>query len=290
MLDQLLAALTPRPLGEDVFEAHNMHPRAPQVYGGQVLAQCLRAAAVTVGESRPVHSLHAYFLRRGDPREPIRLEVERALDGGSLSSRRVVALQRGEPILVSSVSFQTAGRGESFQVDMPAVPPPETLRSERELAIASGTLDEDLLIATGEDLDIRLVEPPDWQNPAPRPPHMQAWMRTTGPVGDGPGRDSPGRDGPGLHAALLAYLSDTMLIDVCLLVHGLSFQQPDLQSASLDHALWLHAPFRADEWLLHTVEAECISGGRGLARGRFYTREGVLVASVAQQALMRYRS
>lgn len=257
-----------------------MHPRAPQVYGGQVLAQCLRAAAATVRETRPVHSLHAYFLRPGDPREPLRLEVERALDGGSLSSRRVVALQRGKPILVSSVSFQTAGRGEAFQVDRPAVPEPEALLSERDLAIASGTLDEDLLIATGEDLDIRLVDPPDWQNPAPRPPHLQAWMRASGPVGDG----------PGLHAALLAYLSDTMLIDVCLLVHGLSFQQPDLQSASLDHALWLHAPFRADEWLLHTVEAECVSGGRGLARGRFYTREGVLVASVAQQGLMRYRS
>lgn len=279
MLDQLLSVLTPTPAGGDVFDAGQMHPRAVQIFGGQVIAQCLRAAAATVPEDRPVHSLHAYFLRRGDPREPLQLAVERALDGGSLSSRRVVALQRGEPILVSSVSFQTPGLGESFQVDMPEVPPPEALRSERELAISSGTLDENLLIVTGEDLDVRLVDPPDWQNPSPRPPHMHAWMRATAPL----------PDSPGLHPAVLAYLSDTLLLDVCLLIHGLTFHQPDIQSASLDHALWFHAPFRADEWLLHSVDAECVGGGRGLARGRFYTRDGRLVASVAQQGLMRYR-
>lgn len=279
MLDQLLAVLSPRALGDDVFEGGQMHPRAAQVFGGQVLGQCLRAAAATVPADRPVHSLHAYFLRRGDPRAPLQLEVERALDGGSLSSRRVVARQRGEPILVSSLSFQGAGEGEAFQVDMPSVPPPEELRSERELALASGTLDEDLLIVTGEDLDVRLVDPPDWSKPAPRPPHMHAWMRATGPV----------PESPGLHPALLAYLSDTMLLDVCLLIHGLSFHQPDIQSASLDHAIWFHAPFRADEWLLHSVDAEAVGGGRGLARGRFYTRDGRLVASVAQQGLMRYR-
>ncbi len=279
MLDQLLDILSPRPLGDDRFEGGNMHPEAFRVYGGQVLAQCVSAAAETVDEVRELHSQHAYFLRAGKPSEPIRFEVERARDGFSFSSRRVVALQDDKPILVSSLSFQVPSKGDDFQPDMPAVPPPESLPSERQLSLEAGNLDESFMITTGEDLDIRVVEPVDWVNPVPREPVLQAWMKTTGPV----------PDRRGLHEALLAYLSDAFLIDVCLIVHGRHFDGVDFQVASLDHALWFHEDFRADDWLLHIVEAERIGGGRGLARGSFYTREGRLVATTMQQGVMRFR-
>lgn len=279
MLDQLLEIISPRPVGQDIFSGGNMHPEAFRVYGGQVLAQCVSAAVATVAEDRTIHSQHAYFLRPGDPSEPISFEVERARDGLSFSSRRVVALQRGKPIMVSSMSFQLASRGDDYQVEMPQVPPPEALSSERQLSLEAGNLDESFMITTGEDLDIRVVEPVDWDNPVPREPVLQAWMKTSGPM----------PDQAGLHQALLTYLSDAFLIDVCLITHGRHFMGPDLQVASLDHALWFHEDFRADEWLLHTVNAERIGGGRGLARGSFYTRDGRLVATTMQQGVMRFR-
>lgn len=279
MLDQLLQVLTPHAMAEDIFIAHNMHPDSRRVYGGQVLAQALRAAAATVSPERFVHSQHAYFLRPGDPTENIRLEVDRALDGGSLSSRRVVALQRGKPILVSSVSFQREGLGDEFQQPLPQVPGPETLTSERERALAEGLLDESFEVATGPELDVRLVNPVDWRNPQPMTPHLEAWIRTAAPV----------PEGQALHASLLAYMSDILLIDVCMAATGRSFLSDDCQIASLDHALWFHGPIKADDWLLHTVEAERVSCGRGLARGKFYSADGVLVASVVQQGLMRLR-
>jgi acyl-CoA thioesterase-2 len=249
------------------------------VYGGQVLAQCISAAVATVEAGRILHSQHAYFLRPGDPAKPIELEVERARDGLSFSSRRVVALQGGKPILVSSMSFQVPSRGDDYQSAMPQVPPPEALPSERQLSLEAGNLDESFMITTGEDLDIRVVEPVDWDHPVVREPVLQAWMKTSGPV----------PDEIGLHQALLAYLSDALLIDVCLIAHGRHFAEPGFQVASLDHALWFHEAFRADDWLLHTVEAERIGGGRGLARGHFFTREGRLVATTMQQGVMRFR-
>lgn len=279
MLAQLLQLLSPTPTGQDRFIAGNMHPAAFRVYGGQVLAQCVSAAVATVDAGRMLHSQHAYFLRPGDPAKDIVLEVERARDGLSFSSRRVVALQGGKPILVSSLSFQSPSRGDDYQSAMPQVPPPEALPSERQLSLEAGNLDESFMITTGEDLDIRVVEPVDWNNPVPREPVLQAWMKTAGPV----------PDGQGLHQALLAYLSDSFLIDVCLIAHGRHFAEPGFQVASLDHALWFHEDFRADDWLLHTVAAERISGGRGLARGDFYTRDGRLVATTMQQGLMRFR-
>jgi len=280
MFDQLLDVLTPKSMGEDDFEGMNMHPSAFRVYGGQVLAQCLSAAVATVAEDRILHSQHAYFLRPGDAAKPIQFEVERARDGMSFSSRRVVALQGGKPILVSSLSFQQASRGDDFQPAAPEVPPPEELVSERNLALAAGNLREDSMIITGEDLDVRVVKPVDWENPVPREPELQIWMKTMGTV--------PG-DNHGLHQALLAYMSDAFLIDVCLLPHGRSYLNPEIQVTSLDHALWFHDDFRADEWLLHTVETKRVGGGRGLAHGSFYTRGGKLVASTMQQGLMRFR-
>jgi acyl-CoA thioesterase-2 len=279
MLDRLIEVLSLQPDGEDRFVGSNMHPEGFRVYGGQALGQAVSAAAATVDAGRTFHSQHAYFLRQGDVKEPIAYEVERARDGASFSSRRVVASQRGKPILVSSMSFQAPSRGDDYQPDMPAVPLPESLPNERQLSLEAGNLDESFMITTGEDLDIRVVEPLDYENPAPREPRLQVWMKTSGPLPD----DS------NLHQAVLAYLSDAYLIDACLMPHGRRYDEPGLQVASLDHALWIHGDFRADDWLLHTLEAEQVGGGRGLARGSFYTRDGRLIATAMQQGLMRFR-
>ena len=159
------------------------------------------------------------------------------------------------------------------------VPPPESLRSERQLGIEAGTVNESFMITTGEDLDVRVINPIDWENPVVREPAIQVWMKTNGTL----------PDQPGLQQAMLAYLSDAFLIDVCLLPCGRSFLEEGLQVASLDHALWFHSDFRCDEWLLHTVDAERVAGSRGLGRGRFFNREGILVASTVQQGLLRSR-
>lgn len=282
MFDQLLDVLSPKSIADNSFVAANMHPNAQRVYGGQVLAQCINAAVATVSADRILHSQHAYFLRAGDPARPIELEVERARDGGSFSSRRVVAVQDGKPMLVSSMSFQKASRGDDYQPSAPWVPQPEDLPSERELGLQAGSLHEDFMITTGTDLDFRVVEPIDWENPVPRDPTLQIWVKATGTV---PGERAHSR---GMHQALLAYISDAFLIDVCLIANGHYFMDPNLQVASLDHALWFHQDFRADEWLLHTVEAKQIGGGRGLAHGDFFTRDGKLVATTMQQGLIRF--
>ena len=280
MLEQLIDVLSLQRDSEDRFIGANMHPEGFRVYGGQVLGQAVSAAVATVPPDRAIHSQHAYFLRPGDVKEPIVYEVERARDGGSFSSRRVVALQRGKPILVSSLSFQAPSRGDDYQRAMPQVPPPEALRSDREIALEAGEHDPFFQITTGEDLDVRQVDPIDYHNPVAREPAMQVWMKTNGPVPD---------DRPGLHQALLAYMSDTYLIDVCLLPSGRQYKDSTMQIASLDHAIWFHSRCRADEWLLHVLEADQVGEGRGLGRGHFYTRDGRLVATVMQQGLMRFR-
>ena len=279
MLPQLLAVLNPRPDGDDRFVGSNMHPEGIRVYGGQVLAQAVSAAVATVPADRVIHSQHAYFLRSGDVTTPIVFAVERVRDGRSFTSRRVVALQKNKAILVATMSFQQPSSGDDFQGVMPDVPPPESLANERQLSLEAGRLDESFMITTGEDLDIRVVNPIDWNNPVPREPVLHAWMKTTGPV----------PEGRGLHQAILAYLSDAYLIDVCLIKHGRRFEDPRWQIASLDHGLWFHEDFRVDDWLLNVVQAERIGGGRGLARGSFYTRDGRLVATTIQQSVMRMR-
>jgi acyl-CoA thioesterase-2 len=275
-LEHLLRTLNPIATGAGTFVGQNTHPGGKRVYGGQVLAQVLRAAAETVDDQRQVHSQHAYFLRPGDPGQPITLEVENARDGGSFSSRRVVALQQGKPILVSSMSFQVPEVGDNYEPDMPRVPGPHELVTERERELHGGGLDSDFMVVTGLDLDVRVVEPIDWSDPTPREPILHAWMKTTGPVGDA----------AGLQESLLAYMSDAYLIDVALMTHGRDFHQ-GMQCASLDHALWFHAPFRADQWLLHVTEGQRIGGGRGLSRGQFFTEDGNLVATCMQESLIR---
>ncbi len=279
MLEELLDVLAPQKQADGSYLGRNMHPRAFRIYGGQVLAQAVASANHTVDPERGLHSQHAYFLRPGDPKLPVQLEVELARDGGSFSSRRVVASQRGKPILVSSLSYQKSSRGEDWQSAMPELPGPEGLVSHRQKRIEQGNLDEDFMITSGLDLEMRRVVQPAPTDSPRETPRLAGWIRTTAPLADD----------PRLHQTVLAYMSDTMLLDVCLSIHGKRYDDPELQIASLDHALWLHAEFRADEWLLHVAEAERVSGGRSLARGRFYTRAGKLVATTMQQGVMRYR-
>ncbi len=279
MLQQLLDVLALEPVGEDRFQGMNMHPRGVRVYGGQVLAQAISAAHQTVDAERVIHSQHAYFLRPGRPDQPIDYAVERARDGGSFSSRRVVASQEGKAILVCSLSFQLPCEGFDYQPQLPQVTPPEDLPSERERALALGDLNEDFMITTGEDIEVRMVEPIDWRNPEQRDGLIYSWCRTTGQVSDQ----------STLHRELLAYMSDNVLLDAGLIQHGRYYDDPELQVASLDHAIWFHGDFRADQWLLQHAELERNSGGRTLVRGRFYTREGHHVATVMQQGLMRLR-
>ena len=275
-LEHLLTTLDVERVDEDHFIGTNTHPEGPRLYGGQVLAQALRAAVLTVSEERRVHSQHAYFLRPGDPSLPVELEVERARDGGTFSSRRVVASQQGRIILVSSLSFQIPEQGDELDSELPAVAGPDGLESERERAIAEDLMSPEFQIIDGLDLDVRVLEPVDWVNPQPREGRLHAWMKTTGPVGDA----------PGLHESLLAYMSDAFLVDVALMPNGRGFEN-GMQTASLDHALWVHMPSRVDEWLLLEADVQSVSGGRGLGRGRFYNQDGQLVATCMQESLQR---
>lgn len=275
-LEHLLTTLTLERLGDNRFLGANTHPDGPRLYGGQVLAQALRAAVLTVPEERKVHSQHAYFLRPGDPGMPVELEVEVARDGGTFSSRRVVASQQGRIILVSSLSFQVPESGDGLETELPSVVGPDGLETERARSLAEDLMWPEFQISDGLDLDVRFVEPVDWLNPTPRDGLLHAWMKTTAPI----------VDEPGLHEALLAYMSDICLVDVALMPNGRSFMA-GMQTASLDHALWLHAPLRADEWLLMEVDVQSVGGGRGLGRGRFYDQDGHLLATCMQESLQR---
>ena len=275
-LAHLLSTLTLQRDDEFRFTAQNTHPDGPRLYGGQVLAQAIRAAQLTVEADRDVHSQHAYFLRPGDGKKPLTLDVDPARDGGSFSSRRVVASQEGRVILVSSMSFHTPETGDEFEAEMPEVIGPAQLRSQRELNIEEDFFWPEFQIVDGLDWDVRFVDPVDWHNPVPREGLLYIWLKTTGQV------DKL----PGMHPALLSYISDCGLIDATLLPHGRSFYD-GMQTASLDHAMWFHAPCKVDDWLLYEVSCERVGGGRGLARGRFFDAKGSLVATCMQECLQR---
>jgi len=253
-----------------------------RVYGGQVLGQALVAAGRTVEEPRAAHSLHGYFLLAGDPAHPILYEVERIRDGGSFTTRRVKAIQHGRAIFAMSVSFQKDEDGFEHASAMPDVPAPETLPSARELI-------EKLMDALPESMrsywqrenpiELRPVDVSRYLSRDPHPPQQYIWLKASGML----------PDDPRLHQCVLAYASDFTLLDTALIAHGKLLFDPDIQLASLDHALWLHRPFRADEWLLYAQDSPNASGARGFCRGSFFTREGPLVASTAQEGLIRKR-
>jgi acyl-CoA thioesterase-2 len=281
-LAALLRLLDLERIDGDVFRGVSPKDRWQRVFGGQVLGQALVAASRTV-EGRIAHSLHAYFLRPGDPRTPILYEVDRSRDGGAFSARRVVARQNSHAIFTMAASFQAPEQGLEHQAAMPDVPDPEALKSEAEWrAEIAGDLPENARawLKRPRPIEIRPVYPANRFAKGAREAHQTVWFRANAPL----------PDGPALHQCVLAYASDMTLLDTALLPHGFTLFTPQLQLASLDHAMWFHRPFRADEWLLYVQDSPSASGGRGFNRGTVFRRDGALVASAAQEGLIRVRS
>lgn len=276
----LLERLDLERIDRDLFRGLSPEDGRPRVFGGQVAAQALVAAVRTV-EDRRVHSLHAYFLRPGDPKTPILYEVERIRDGKSFTTRRVVAIQEGEAIFSMSASFQRDEDGPSHQRPMPEAAPPESVPSTDELIAAAARESKDPIFHFLERLERPIVvhdlDPTDPRRPERRTGEHVVWFRARGEL----------PDDPLLHQCVLTYASDLTLLDASLRQHALTWFDPSLQVASLDHAIWFHRPFRADRWLLYVTESPTTSGSRGLNLGRVYTEEGTLVATVAQENLMR---
>jgi acyl-CoA thioesterase II len=268
----------------DEFRGHSLNNGWKRVFGGQVLAQSLVAASRTV-EGRAPHSLHAYFLLAGDPLSPILFEVERIRDGRSFTTRRVVAKQRDAAIFVLSVSFQIHEEGLEHSFPMPATLPPEKLIDPEQLTALAGARSGDQLRAFFDRIKPIELRPVDLSRYVPSPgsparePRQSLWIRIDGRL----------PDDPAIHRAALLYLSDMTLLDTALVAHHTTIFSGDIQGASLDHALWFHRPCRADEWLLYVQDSPNAGGARGLTRGLLYSRAGELVASVAQEGLMRLR-
>lgn len=278
---ELIGLLDLETIELNIFRGLSPQDRSQRVFGGQVLGQALVAAGRTVS-ARICHSLHAYFLLPGDPKIPILYEVDRSRDGHSFSSRRVVAIQHGRPIFHMSAGFQVEEQGLEHQIDPPAVPPPESLPSEQELRrqIADRVPEKYRgYFLRKRPIELRPVEQPNLLEPRKRPPQQAVWVRATGQL----------PDDFALQQCVLAYASDMTLIETALRPHGINWLSGRLQIASLDHAMWFHERFRADEWLLYVQDSPSASGARGFSRGLVYTREGKLVASVAQEGLMRLR-
>ena len=279
VLADLLRLLELERLEENIFRGESRDLGGPRVFGGQVLGQSLTAATYTV-DGRDVHSLHAYFLRAGDVKAPIIYEVDRSRDGKSFSNRRVVAIQHGRPIFSMTASFQRWEAGLEHQANMPDVPAPEALESITE--IQKNVLERfpekmRRFLTQQRPFEIRPVEPIDLISMEPREAKRHVWIRSLDQL--------PGD--PDLHRNLLAYVSDYQLVGTTILPHAVGFAGSNVQMASLDHAMWFHRPFRVDEWLLYTMESPNASGARGLALGRFFNTDGVLVASTAQEGLVR---
>jgi acyl-CoA thioesterase II len=281
-LASLLSLLDLESIESNIFRGVSPKDRWQRVFGGQVLGQALIAASRTV-EARHCHSLHAYFLRAGDPRIPILYEVDRSRDGRSFSARRVVAIQHGEPIFTMSASFEVAEQGLEHQSAMPDVPAPEELKSEQQWRKEiAPDVPEHIRgwFLRARPIEVRPVVPANRFAKGRYPPRQVVWFRAVGAL----------PDSSALHQCVLAYASDMTLLDTSLLPHGFSLFAPELQLASLDHAMWFHRPFRADQWLLYVQESPSASGSRGFNRGEIFRRDGALAASVAQESLIRLRT
>jgi acyl-CoA thioesterase II len=280
-VETLLSILDLEQLEKNLFRGRSPQVGWQRVFGGQVIGQALVAAARTV-EGRSVHSLHAYFMRPGDPAVPIIYDVDRIRDGKSFTTRRVVAIQHGEAIFSMSASFQVPEDGLEHQIAMPDVPPPEKLPSEAELKAAFLENAPEPVRRYWErerPIELRPIDIRHYVSRDKLEPTQLVWVRATGKL----------PDDPDIHRCVLAYASDITLLDTALFAHGRMIFDHDVQAASLDHALWFHRPFRADEWLLYTEDSPSASGARGFTRGNLFSRDGRLVASVAQEGLIRVR-
>ena len=283
LVEELIALLRLERLEDNLFRGESRDIGTHYVFGGQVLGQALSAAQQTVDTERSAHSLHAYFLRAGDIQKPIVYNVERTRDGGSFSVRRVVAIQHGQTIFNCSVSFQIAEAGVEHQMPMPQVPKPADLPARPEIPpdeLARIPAKLRRWLGMRGPFEFRRVYPRDELNPGKQPPYQHVWFRL---IDRAP-------DDVALHRSMLAYASDFHLIGTTTFPHGISYLQKNVQMASLDHALWFHRPFRADEWLLYSCDSPTAQGARGLARGMIYSEDGRLVASTAQEGLIRLRA
>jgi acyl-CoA thioesterase-2 len=279
ILADLLHLLELERIEDNIFRGESRDLGGDRVFGGQVLGQALSAASYTAG-LREVHSLHAYFLLPGDVNAPIVYEVDIARDGKSFSTRRVVAIQHGRPIFNMAASFQSPEQGLEHAAPMPQVPGPEGLADVREVApeILVKVPDKMRRFLTRERaFELRPVEPVHLISPPKQEPRRNVWIKTADKL----------PDSPDLHRNLLAYVSDYHLVATATLPHGVHFAEGNVQLATLDHAMWFHRPFRVDEWLLYSMESPSASGGRGFALGRIFARDGRLVASTAQEGVIR---
>jgi acyl-CoA thioesterase II len=279
LLEDLVKVLTLERLELNLFRGESRDIGSPQVFGGQVLGQALSAASATV-ENRPAHSLHAYFLRRGDFNSPIVYEVDRARDGKHFSTRRIVAIQHGEQIFNMSASFQSAESGLDHQSEMPDVPLPEKLQDLEAFCrehLSGAPANVKRMLERKRPFEFRPVEPQIYLSREKLPARKNIWFRAVAAL----------PDGESLHRCLLAYVSDFNLLDTALMPHGMSLVSPNLAIASIDHAMWFHRSMRVDEWLLYTVDSPSASGARGFARGEVYSLDGRLVASTSQEGMLR---
>ena len=279
-VSELIDLLSLERLEDDLFRGQSRDIGTKYVFGGQVLGQALSAAQATMTSPRPAHSLHAYFLRAGDIEAPIIYQVDRTRDGGSFSVRRVTAIQHGQVIFFAAASFHKQEEGVTHQLSMPEVPRPDDLPNAE--AVPDGVLATlptkvQRWLDRAGPFEFRHVYPRDELNPPKRPPYQQVWFRLAERIGDA----------PELHRAMLAYASDFHLLGTANFPHGISYYQPGVQMASLDHALWFHRPFRADDWLLYSIDSPSAQDARGLARGQIFDAQGRLVASTAQEGMVR---
>ena len=282
VLEDLIHLLQLERVEDNIYRGESRDIGSSQVFGGQVLGQALSAAAHTV-DGRIAHSLHGYFLRRGDMQAPIVYEVDRARDGGSFSMRRVVAIQHGRPILNLAASFHVAEDGIEHQASMPEVAGPEGLADLTEVAAEGlARVPEKMrrFLTDQRPFEFRPVDPVNFAAPEKRAPLKHIWIRAAGEL----------PDDPKLHQSLLAYVSDYELLGTSTLPHGLPFATGQVQMASLDHALWFHRAFRVDRWLLYSMDSPNAGGARGFARGQIFDQSGQLIASTAQEGLVRLLS
>jgi acyl-CoA thioesterase II len=271
-----------RPLGGDHFEAPLQPDPPPRLFGGQLVAQALAATLATVRDDRPAHSLHAHFLRPCDGQATIQYDVETLRESRAFSTRRVSALQNGKTALVATVSCQASEPGLSFASAMPQVPAPDGLRTEQQVRIDELSSGRDTMWVRSPlfphlHYDLRPVHPRKFARPEKQPPHQAFWVR----LDEAPPANAKAGQ------AMLAYLTDILLLSTTLLPHGVFWTTTPMQEASLDHAVWFHAPPRFDEWMLWDLSAEWTGSARGLARGRIFAQDGTLLASVAQEGLIR---
>ncbi|QND57484.1 acyl-CoA thioesterase II [Mesorhizobium huakuii] len=281
-IDELLRILDLERLEHNLYRGRSPQVEWQRVFGGQTIAQALVAAQRTVEPDRFVHSLHGYFMRPGDIRVPIIYEVDRIRDGGSFTTRRVLAIQHGQAIFSLEASFQVDEKGLEHQFALPDdVPPPEGLQTQRQLLERAERVPEAVrrFWARERPLELRPVNLQHYESRDKLPPRQNVWIRLAGPV----------PDDRALQSVLLAYLSDMTLLDTSTFAHGRGLFDPDIQAASLDHSMWFHRPHSLDGWLLYAQDSPSSSGSRGFSRGTLYARDGTLIASMAQEGLIRLK-